>query len=143
MRPKDGSAREHAREEMQEMFGFVPSFYETMPESAFASAWSLERDLEMSETALDNKTKELIGLAVASHIKCRYCIEFHGKAARAFGASDNEMREAVAMGGLTVLYSNAITGAQTDFEKFRSEVDRALSHMMSKMKQGEGARPRT
>ena len=114
------------------MFGFVPQFYEAVPEPAQANAWGVQRDLELSETSLDNKTKELIGLAVASHIKCRYCIHFHTEAARAFGATDAELREAAAMGGMTVMFSNTLTGAQVDFERFRSETDRAIDHMKSK-----------
>ena len=131
MRPKNGSALEDAKKEMKEAFGFVPRFYEAMPEPARASAWGVQRDLELSETALDNKTKELIGLAVAAHIKCKYCIHFHTEAARAFGASDAELREANAMGGLTVLFSNAITGSQTNYDEFVGEVDRAIANMKS------------
>lgn len=129
MRPMNGKAREDARRQMEEAFGFVPDFYDAMPEAARASAWGLQRDLELSETTLGNKTKELIGLAIASHIKCRYCIHFHAEAAKAFGASEDEMREAIAMGGLTVLFSNALTGNQLDLDHFRKEVDRALEHV--------------
>lgn len=140
MKPHDGSAREQARREMEEMFGFVPQFYEALPESARSDCWGIQRDLELSETALDNKTKELIGLAMAAHIKCRYCIHFHTEAARAHGASDAELREACAMGGLTVLFSNMITGTQTDFERFKTETNRALQHVMSKAGPGGPAR---
>ena len=89
------------------------------------------RDFELAETAIPNKYKELIGLAVAAHIKCRYCIYFHTQAARANGATDEELKEACAMGGLTVQYSNAISGARYDFEKFEREVDRAVDYMTS------------
>jgi AhpD family alkylhydroperoxidase len=122
------------------MFGFVPQFYESMPEAIRAAGWGVQRDLELSETRLDNKTKELIGLAVAAHIKCRYCIHFHTEAARANGASDAELREAVAMGGLTVLFSNMITGAQTDFERFKAETNRAIQHISAKMGGASAAR---
>lgn len=132
MRPKNGSQRARARKEIEEAFGFVPEFYDSVPEAARAGAWDLQRDLELAETALDNKTKELIGLAVASHIKCKYCIHFHSTAARAFGATDAELREAAAMSGLTALYSNTITGAQVDFDRFRGEVDRAVDYVTSK-----------
>lgn len=132
MRPKNGSALEHAKKEMKEAFGFVPGFYEAVPEVARADAWGVQRDLELSDTALDHKTKELIGLAISAHIKCKYCIHFHTEAARAFGATDQEIREANAMGGMTVMMSNAITGSQVDFDKFRQEVDRGIAHMTSK-----------
>ena len=136
MQPSDGNARQQARREIEEMFGFVPKFYDAVPEALRASGWGIQRDLELAETTLDSKTKELIGLAVAAHIKCRYCIHFHTEAARAFGASDTEMREAVAMGGLTVMFSNMLTGAQTDLEQFKSEANRAMKHLMSKAGSG-------
>src|SRR5262245_9030882 len=132
MQPQNGNARQQARREMEEMFGFVPQFYDAVPESMRAAGWATQRDLELAETTLDHKTKELIGLAVAAHIKCRYCIHFHTEAARAFGATDAEMREAVAMGGLTVMFSNMLTGAQTDLDQFKSETNRAVKHVLSK-----------
>src|SRR5678815_5589095 len=87
--------------EMMQLFGFVPDFYKTVPEVAQRHAWGLQRDLELAQGALDPRTKELIGLAVAAQIKCQYCTYFHMAAARAHGASDEEMREAVLMGGFT------------------------------------------
>ena len=54
--------------------------------------------------------------------------------ARAFGASDEELREACFMGGFTVQFSNVLTGMQYDLDKFRGEVDRGMQFM----KQHEG-----
>jgi AhpD family alkylhydroperoxidase len=45
----------------------------------------------------NTKVKELIGLAVAAQISCTYCIYFHTTAAKLNGATDAEIREAVAM----------------------------------------------
>ena len=86
-------------------------------ERAAGGQWAAHRDFELAETAIPNKYKELIGLAVAAHIKCRYCIYFHQQAAIAHGATDEELKEACAMGGLTVQFSNAITGMRYDYEK--------------------------
>jgi AhpD family alkylhydroperoxidase len=117
--------------EMTEAFGFVPDFYKTLPASAQEHAWGLQRDVELSPGALEPRTKELIGLAIAAHIKCTYCTYFHMQAARAHGASDEEMREAVLMGGFTSMMSNALNGARYDHPKFEKEVDRAIAHMQS------------
>jgi AhpD family alkylhydroperoxidase len=129
--PTNVADTETARQEIEKTFGFVPEFYSAVPKNALESAWGLHRDLELAQTGLDNKTKELIGLALAAHIKCKYCIYFHTKAARAFGASDEDLREAVAIGGVTTFYSNAISGAQVDFDDFRREVDRAIDYVVS------------
>jgi AhpD family alkylhydroperoxidase len=117
--------------EMMQYFGFVPDFYKTVPEVGLRHCWGIMRDLEFAQGALDPRTKELIGLAVAAQIKCQYCMYFHGEAARAHGASDEEMREAVLMGGFTDMMSNAINGARYDLNKFQKEVDRAIQHMQN------------
>lgn len=129
MRPTgNGDARAETDREITQHFGFVPQFYDTLPAAARDAGWAVQRDLELGDTAIPQKYKELIGLAVAAHIKCRYCIYFHGEAARAFGATDEELKEACAMGGMTVQFSNAITGMRYDFDLFKAEVDRALEH---------------
>jgi AhpD family alkylhydroperoxidase len=117
-------------QEMIDHFGFVPEFCKTaLPEASHDDQWAVMRDFELAETVLPSKTKELIGLAIAAHIKCRYCIHFHTQAARAFGATDEELREACYMGGYTVQMSNSLTGMQTDLEGFKEEVNRAIAHM--------------
>jgi AhpD family alkylhydroperoxidase len=75
-------------------------------------------------TALDNKTKELIGLAVASQIPCQYCIYFHTEAARANGASEQQIREAVGMSAVVRMASTVINGTQVDNVQFRKDVQR-------------------
>lgn len=123
------SGRRAAEGEIRETFGFVPDFYGPLPDAMMHHAWGIQRDLEMPETALDARTKQLIGLAIASHIKCRYCIYYHTEAAQLHGATAEQLREAIAMGGFTALMSNSISGAQIDFDRFQREVDRALDHV--------------
>jgi AhpD family alkylhydroperoxidase len=126
---KSGNGTKQIEQEMIAHFGFAPDFYRTLPREGLAHEWAQHRDFELAETAIPNKYKELIGLAVAAHIKCRYCIYFHTQAALANGATEEELKEACFMGGLTVQYSNAITGMRYDFEKFQREVDRAIEFM--------------
>jgi AhpD family alkylhydroperoxidase len=52
----------------------------------------------LSESVIPTKYKQLIGLAVASHIQCHSCISFHTQEARAHGATDAELHEARSMG---------------------------------------------
>jgi AhpD family alkylhydroperoxidase len=124
-----GNGSKQIEQEMIAQFGFVPGFYGTLPRSTLPAEWAVHRDFELAETAIPNKYKELIGLAVAAHIKCRYCIYFHQQAALANGATEEELKEACFMGGMTVQYSNAITGMRYDYDKFQGEVDRAIQFM--------------
>ncbi len=130
----EAKTRREVEKEVKEMFGFVPDFYKALPDHGVGAAWSLQRDLQLAETALDPKVKELIGLSVASHIKCKYCIYFHTRAAETFGASPQEIREAITMGGLTVMMSNSLTGTRTDFDDFKRDVDRAIEHLAAQTK---------
>lgn len=130
----EAKTRRDVEKEVKEMFGFVPDFYKALPDHAVGSMWGIQRDLELAETKLDNKTKELIGLAMASHIKCKYCIYFHTRGAETFGASPQEIREAIATGGMTTLFSNSLTGTRTDFDEFKRDVDRAIEHLAAQMK---------
>src|SRR5512138_224275 len=45
--------------------------------------------------AIPKKYKELMAIAVALTTQCPYCIEVHRKAARAAGATDQEVAETV------------------------------------------------
>jgi AhpD family alkylhydroperoxidase len=126
-------ANKTVQKEIEQMFGFVPPFFEeSLPEHAHDVEWGVFKNFQMGETALPNKTKELIGLAIAAHIKCKYCIYFHTEAARAFGASEEELKEACFMGGHTVQFSNALSGMQIDFERFKDDVDRGIAHLLEK-----------
>ena len=48
-----------------------------------------------AEGALDEKTKQIIAVAVAHVTQCPYCIKGHTKAALRKGATDQELMEAI------------------------------------------------
>ncbi len=72
------------------------------------------------KTKLDGKTKELIGLAVAAQIPCQYCVYFHTAAAKANGATDEEIREAVAMAAIARHWSTVLNGMQVDYRRLQA-----------------------
>ncbi len=82
-----------AYRDIEQTLGSVPSFFKQLPESAIAGAWAEMKAFQLSaKTQLNGKTKELIGLAVAAQIPCQYCIYFHTAAAKANGATEEEIR---------------------------------------------------
>jgi AhpD family alkylhydroperoxidase len=107
--------------EVADMFGQVPGWMRELPESALNGFWTSMRDLQLAETALPNKTKELIGIAVSGATRCRYCTLFHTEAARLFGATDAEIAEAAAIAGHTMYASTFLNAVQTDYSEFRRE----------------------
>ena len=137
------TTRNDIERKIEAKLGFLPDFYRAIPDAALPGAWGLHEHFELAEdSALDPKTKELIGLAMASHIKCKYCMYFHTRTSETFGASEQEILEAIAMGGVTVLFSNAISGAQTDFEQFKRDVDRAIENLQQQaQREGRGEQP--
>ena len=118
--------------EIEETFGFVPSMFAVFPEAGIAGAWDEFRSVQLSpDTALDGKTKELLGLAVSAQIPCSYCVYFHTAAARAQGASEAEIREAVAMAAIVRHWSTVLNGMQVDPATFKAEIDTLMPPVAS------------
>ena len=104
----------------------APKFFsDTYPEYALKSALEAQDILQGKGAQLDAKTRELIALAVAAQIPCTYCVYAHMKDARAHGASESEIREAVATAANVRHWSTVLNGMGYDFEAFRKEYDSA------------------
>lgn len=127
------------KSELQQTFGIVPSFAHVLPPEQFRLWWASLRDFQLSpDTALDGKTKELIGLGVSAQIPCHYCVLFHTEAARLNGASEQEIQEAVFMASLTRQGSTILNGTQLDASTFERELQQIVVHLKS---QGNAAPP--
>lgn len=123
----EDDAAQAAYKDIERTLGLVPGFFKAFPEQGIAGAWAEFKSVQLNpRTKLDGKTKELIGLAVAAQIPCQYCIYFHTAAAKANGASDEEVREAVAMAAITRHWSTVLNGMQIDEAAFRHETDAVL-----------------
>jgi AhpD family alkylhydroperoxidase len=68
-------------------------------------------------------SKQLIALGVAAQIPCEYCIYAHNKAARAAGATDAEIKEAISAAALVRKWSTELNGNMYDMSDFRKQVD--------------------
>lgn len=115
--------------EVESMLGAVPSFFRAFPQAGIAGAWEEFKAIQLSpDTALSPKEKELIGLAVAAQIPCHYCVYAHTAFAKANGATEQEIQEAIAMAALTRHWSTVLNGSQIDMLAFRAEIDGLLRH---------------
>lgn len=102
----------------------APMFFkDAYPEHALESALQARGVLEGEEAALDSKTRELIALGVAAQIPCTYCVYSHTRNARAQGATEAEIREAVAAAATVRQWSTVLNGMQYDLEAFKAEID--------------------
>jgi AhpD family alkylhydroperoxidase len=123
---QDSSAQATYRD-IEQTLGSVPTFFKMFPESGIPGAWAEFKAVQLNpKTALNGKTKELIGLAVAAQIPCHYCIYFHTAAAKLNGATDAEIREAVAMAAISRHWSTVLNGMQIDLDGFKRETDTVL-----------------
>jgi AhpD family alkylhydroperoxidase len=123
---QDASAQA-AYQDIEKTLGSVPTFFKAFPPSGIAGAWSEFKSVQLNpNTRLSGKTKELIGLAVAAQIPCQYCIYFHTAAAKANGATDDEIQEAVAMAAITRHWSTVLNGMNIDYTGFKKETDTVL-----------------
>ncbi len=105
-----------------------PRFYkDTYPEHALSQMLEADGALVGDDAKLDAKTRELIALGVAAQIPCVYCVYVHNKKARAKGATEAEIREAVATAAHVRHWSTVLNGMAYDFNAFKAEVDKMLA----------------
>ena len=121
-------------------FGFVPTFIKAVPDEIVGPAWDEMKALEMgTETALSPKAKELIALGVSAQIPCRYCIYADTEFAKAAGASEREIKEAIAMSAITRHWSTVLNGMQVDDTGF----DRDTAKVFSYLAKNKGTAPKS
>ena len=125
---------EKAKTEIEQTFGTLPSWFAAYPKYALPEAWELYKTLKGPKSSISSKNAELIQLAVASQIPCVYCVYFHRISAKGFGATDEEINEAVALGAETRQWSMVLQGSGISFEDFKVEFDGAMKYMSEKAK---------
>jgi len=122
-------------QDIQATLGIVPGFFKAFPEVGIPGAWAEFKTLQASEqTALTPKVKQLIGLAVSAQVPCAYCVYFHTSVAKAYGATDEEVKEAVAMAAIARHWSTVLNGMAIDLPTFKREVDTTLRISADKAK---------
>ena len=124
---------QQAINEIEESFGFVPSFFKLLPDEYLGTEWDLQKRLTLEETLIPNKYKELMGLAVAAVTRCKYCTYYHTVAAKLFGATNEEIEEAMHYTKQVIGWSTYINGMQMDYDEFKKEMDRIAEHVKSAM----------
>lgn len=123
------SEADAARADIKAAFGFVPGFMAAFPDEGIAGAWDEFKSVQANpNTAIPNKYKELIGLGVAAQIPCDYCVYFHTAAARANGATEREIKEAVAMAAIVRHWSTYLNGSRTDDATFKRELSQIVTN---------------
>jgi len=102
----------------------APPFVKAIaPQATVAPAWQEWMAVFNPKGALDGKTKELIGLAVAAQIPCQYCVYAHTLGAKHAGATEDQIKEAIAASALVRKMSTELNGNQYDMTEFKKQID--------------------
>jgi AhpD family alkylhydroperoxidase len=112
--------------DIEATLGLVPEFFKQVPDYLIPTEWASFKSLQLSDqTAIPNKYKELIGLAVSGATRCRYCCYFHTEAARLFGASEDAITETAMIAKNTIWWSTYLNTLQFDYDEFVEESTRS------------------
>ena len=124
-------SRSDVEADIRDTLGLVPTFFSRIPDAVLEPEWELFKRWELGQTLIPNKYKELLMVAVHSETRCRYCILFHTEAAKLFGATDEEVQEAVHLAKHTVGWSVYLNGIREDYDVFAEELGRIGAHLTS------------
>lgn len=122
-------SRAEVEADVRETLGIIPGFFSGLPDYLLESEWASFKSLELGETAIPNKYKELIGLGVSGATRCKYCTYFHTEAARLFGATEDEIQEASLIAKNTMGWSTYLNSVQYDYDTFIREFDQIAAHV--------------
>jgi AhpD family alkylhydroperoxidase len=121
--------KEEVLNEIEQMFGLVPTMFKVVPESSIELEWKLFKRVQLEEGAIPNKYRELIGVAISAITKCRYCAYFHTEMAKLNGATEAEIEDAIHFAKSSAGWSAYVNGFQLSYEEFTKEIDMAVEHV--------------
>ena len=120
---------------MTDALGATPPFIAALPEGAQAGAWAFMKGNSGNPAGtIPAKYRELIALGVAAQIPCSYCVYAHTAFAKANGATDAEVSEAVSYAGEVRLWSTILNGNAYELAQFKSDIDKILEHVSAQPK---------
>jgi AhpD family alkylhydroperoxidase len=116
-------------QEIEKTLGLVPTFFKMVPDRSLELEWNLFKTLQLEESPIPNKYRELIGVAISAVTKCKYCSFFHTEVAKLFGASDEEIEDAVHYAKSSAGWSAYLNGLQLDYEQFKKELLQSVEYI--------------
>jgi AhpD family alkylhydroperoxidase len=122
--------RKEIYREIKETLGLVPTMFKALSDSTLELEWNLFKATN-SESAISNKNKELIGVAISAVTKCKFCVFFHTEMAKLHGATDEEVEDAVHFAKHTAGWSTYVNGIQLDYEQFKEEIKQVCDYIRS------------
>jgi len=121
--------RKEVFKEIEQTLGKVPSFFKLVPDRSLEIEWKLFKTLQLEESPIPNKYRELMGVAISAVTKCKYCSFFHTEVAKLFGASNAEIEDAVHYAKSSAGWSAYLNGMQVDYDEFRNELLESIEYI--------------
>ncbi|QLY25324.1 carboxymuconolactone decarboxylase family protein [Bdellovibrio sp. KM01] len=122
-----------AYRDMESTLGFTPAFVKPYAAKGIAGAWNEHKMLSMNSKApLAPATIDLLSVAVSAQASCPYCVYIYTEFAKLHGANEEQLRETVAMAGLTRHWSTFLNGLQQPPKEFEREVDQIFARLEEK-----------
>lgn len=126
--------RKEVFQDIEKTLGKVPAFFKLVPDRSLELEWNLFKTLQLNESPIPNKYKELIGVAVSAVTRCKYCSFFHTEVAKLFGASDAEIEDAVHYAKSSAGWSTYLNGMQMDYDQFSKELLASIEYIKKSQK---------
>ncbi|MGH8993219.1 MAG: carboxymuconolactone decarboxylase family protein [Acidimicrobiia bacterium] len=125
--------REMAEGEMKELVGCIPAVLDRVPDELVDADWRLFRNPFVDDSLIPGRYKALIGVAVAAAIRCSSTARLHAELARAHGASEAELAEAVHHAALALSWSTRIHGFQLEPGELEAEAADIGGHVAGRL----------
>ena len=118
-------------QDVEKTLGIVPTFIRELEYDpvALEHSWELVKKFVLGESLIPPKYRELMGIAVAAALHCRFCVTFHSAIARLFGATEEEIKEAAFLAKHTVGWSAFVDGRLADIGQLEKELAKIAEHM--------------
>lgn len=121
--------RQEVYRDIEKTLGKVPSFFKLVPDRSLELEWKLFKTLQLEDSPIPHKYRELIGVGVAAVTKCRYCSFFHTEVAKLFGATSDEIEDAVHYAKSSAGWSTYLNGMQIDYDQFTRELLESIDYV--------------
>ena len=125
--------RDQIYKEMNETLGLVPSFFKSIPDSTLELEWSLFKKLQLEDSPIPQKYRDIMGVGIASVMRCHYCAFFHAESAKLHGATEEEIQNAIQYAKHSAGWSTYLNGSQADLNQFKDEIRQIAKNVRAKM----------
>lgn len=126
--------RNQVYQDIEKTLGKVPAFFKLVPDRSLELEWNLFKTVQLGESPIPNKYKELIGVAISAVTKCKYCSFFHTEVAKLFGATDDEIEDAVHYAKSSAGWSAYLNGLQLDYDQVKNELLASIDYIKKSQK---------